>query len=589
MKSFKFLPILALSSAFLFNACGDDSSSSSGSDSPELPDTPSFSVSSCEEITDASDAAQLEMAKSNIADILRNLGDGSFDVAQTISAQTKSTFKTILDKHPGNCEAQLGYAVTIVTDIINNAEIKGFIDTLTNKSNLLEMDVEDFNQILMTNDGKLLTTVAQAAITQAIPSLDSAILYMTNITGNKDFTCSYTYDERTFELDRGEFAPTLAALYVAKSILTMGASLNLDFSANGKYDWINDQMDYERVSSSTANQIIALMGKESAFTTIHSNWKTSYQNIPNLLDSALTYVELGLQYGIEEAAAGTTTQMNDPYIVGNDEMSDVSVADFQKALDSLEHIRSNLRTGIEITLPHGSTIIVNIAKFFDITDGWQDYFPYHQFNEAKLWNTPVEGFFWSEYFINSYIEDEIADLVRDQVLQGNPSIKDYYGWTYSNNVAATGSFSMEYEIGDEEFYQHYNITISNCVVSFEKDDDEYNYYYGDESGISMVPTPVTLSPEICKVENGQQLFASAYQQTYPNAFYFTDASGNKTISIQGLVNGKINEEAGLIEDYTLDDMKSLIFFPDVTFGGVLPGMTADAFWEMLKKELRDEE
>ena len=66
-----------------------------------------------------------------------------------------------------------------------------------------------------------------------------------------------------------------------------------------------------------------------------------------------------------------------------------------------------------------------------------------------------------------------------------------------------------------------------------------------------------------------------------------------------LENGKVTEAelAYAIEnnkrptpkDYTLDDMKNLIFFPDVTFGGVFPGMTANQFWEILKTESRNDD
>jgi hypothetical protein len=73
----------------------------------------------------------------------------------------------------------------------------------------------------------------------------------------------------------------------------------------------------------------------------------------------------------------------------------------------------------------------------------------------------------------------------------------------------------------------------------------------------------------------------------PNAFYFTDASGKKTISIQALEAGKFNKMTGKFEDYTLDEMQQFIFFPDITFNGVLPGMTADKFWNILKTEGRD--
>ena len=40
---------------------------------------------------------------------------------------------------------------------------------------------------------------------------------------------------------------------------------------------------------------------------------------------------------------------------------------------------------------------------------------------------------------------------------------------------------------------------------------------------------------------------------------------------------------------TLDDLQNLIFFPDITFGGVLPGMTTDKFWQVLKTESRNDD
>ena len=49
----------------------------------------------------------------------------------------------------------------------------------------------------------------------------------------------------------------------------------------------------------------------------------------------------------------------------------------------------------------------------------------------------------------------------------------------------------------------------------------------------------------------------------------------------------INKATGRFEDYTLNDMQKLIFFPDITFNGVLPDMTADKFWNILKTEGRD--
>lgn len=577
--------ICAISACSLLAGCGSKSSSHSdkspSAPAADTPATPTFSVSSCEAVTDPGAVQQLESAKANIVDILRNLNSGDFHTAQVFSAQTKATFKAVLDKYPNSCEAQLGYALGIVADLVNNNEIKAFIDTVSNKQDLLDMDVNDFNRIFVTTDGKLLTSMAQSAMAQAIPSLDSAIIYMRSVVNNKDFTCNYTYEDRTFELDRGEFAPALGALFVAKSVLTFGASLNIDFSNNGKYDWLNDLYNDnygDEIKNSTAKQVIALMDKGSSFSTVYGNWKSNYRDIPNLLDSAISYVELGLLYGIEESATGIATQINDPYVVGDDEMSDVSAADFQKAIDSLEYYRGALRTGVEITLPAGSKVTVNVAKFFEITDGFQDYLPYHKFNNAETWNTPVDGFYWStEISYYSYAKAELVKPTAEALKDGQIGELDI--WVSLSRLCIDG------EIQNSYLYKCYSMTSDNCTISFAEDG---GYSYG--SDIAYVPGPVKLSSNVCKVENGVSLFANAYNNTVPNAFYFTDASGKKTISYQALVNGKL-DDSGYFKDYTLDDMKNFIFFPDVTFGGVLPGMTADRFWSIIIAEKRydDEE
>ena len=595
MKKNYFFPILALSAILFLAACGDDSSS----DAPEeigesasapLLTSPTFSVYGCDEVSDAEAQQKLESAKASISDILQELSNGDFQDARVINSEIKKSFKSVLDKYPGNCEAQLGYALSIVSDLMNNPDIKSFTDSVINKSNLEDMGVNNFNSMLITADGKFLTTMAQTAMATAIPSIDSAIIYMKNIVGDPMFTCHYTYEERTFELDRGEFAPALAALYVIKSALIFGASLNIDFSANKSYSWIDETKNRENVPSETAKQIISLMSKESAFTTVHSQWVPSYKNIPSLLDSAISFVMLGLQYGIKESENGLQTQKDDPYIVGNDKMADISVEDIQKAIDSLEHIRNALHSGVNVTLPHGSMVTINVAKFFEITDGWQDYLPYHKFNDASTWNNPDTDAVWEEDPEYSFAENDLNDIVYEEISKQYSIASfnlSFYKRYWQDEMPLTASISFSTTNGDWH-YESYNVDINDCKLMFSAYEYSYDsYFYDDSPSISFVPAPVTLRPEVCKVENGVSLFATIGYSNMPNAVYFTDASGQKTISLQALEAGKYNRDTGKIEDYTLDDMQKLIYFPDVTFNGVLPGMTADKFWTIFKTEYRE--
>jgi hypothetical protein len=596
MKKTSKLITLAIGACSFMMGCSD-SNPTNVAQPADTPTSPNFNAFSCQEVTDATVAAQLESAKASIKDVLEELGDNNLKNAQTISAQTKSTFKSVLDKYPANCEAQLGYALSIITDLMNNTKIKSFIDTVTNKTNLADMGVEDFNKLLIAGDGKHLTTMGQEALAAAIPSLDSAIIYLKNIVGDDNFVCHYDLENRKLELDRGEFAPALATMFVAKAVLTFGASLNIDISSNGKYDWMTDADEYDGDTKRFADHIISLMDKGSSFTTVYDNWKTRYRDIPNLLDSAIQFVEVGLQYGIDESKKGIQTQLNDPYIVGDDEMADVSAKDFQKAIDSLEQYRKALHSGVEITLPAGSKVTVNIAKFFEITDGWQDYLPYHKTNDYSVWNIPAEGFYWAPQLWggDTYAEFEINKAVRAQIEKNGRKADYFYGDLYTTAYpAGTAEYCADAEFNNDYMYQCFDVKATNCTVTFTPTD---NYYHGsDDTSILKTLAPVTLSSSVCKIQDGVQVFAIPYDEYIPNVFYFTDPAGNKTISIQGLLNGKVSEEmiAKAIEtnrkakfyNYTLDEMQNLIFFPDITVGGVFPGMTEARFWEIFKTESR---
>lgn len=589
MRIFKGLALsLICSSAFLIG-CGDDSSSGTDESKIDVPSTPNFSVSTCQEVTDPSMSAQLEAAKADISEILKAIGDTEWERAQGMSANNKQIFKSVLDKFPGNCEAQLGYAVSIITDLLNNREVKGFIDSVTNKEKFADLDVEDFNKYLINADGTKMTDQLQKAVASAIPSADSAIIFMKNIVADENFVCNYTYEDRTYELDRGEFAPALAALYVAKSILTMAASLNIDFSYKGKYDWMNDfdeNMDQDSISSETKNFIESLLSKSSSFSTVYDDWKSAYRNIPNLLDTAITYVQLGLQYGIDESKKGSAAQKNDLYVVGDDEMSDVSASDFQKAIDSLDYYRKSLFTGVEITLPAGSKVTINLGKFFEITDGFQDYFPYHKVNDVSTWLIPEEGnYVWAENMnYRSYAGEQIENLVG-RIYTRNVADLDYVRadieyWRKEELV-----ISVDVEQGDDWHYEDFDMSINGCTVSFQK--SEESYYNKPETYLIETIPSITLGPEFCKVENGVLMFATGFNYPIENYFTFTNASGKKTISWQSLETGHIVNNH--VEDYKIDDLKSLIIFPDITFGGILPGMTVEKFWEILKTETRDDD
>ena len=614
MKLLKQASIFAFCTlAYLTGCSTDDESSPIRSKDETSIDEPQETqvdiVVGCEEITDEKDKATIEEIKTKLTDVYSTLGKGDLNKAQEMSSETKSSIQTLLKKYPGNCEAQLAFVAAIISDVANNKKINDFLDTLAarngqTKASLFTKDVGDaaklsFNYTINSSDEirGILVSDVQSAIGSAIPSLDSAISYMTNIANDDDFTCTFPIDNRDVELDRGEFAPVLAAMYAAKAVLTALVSINLDVDDNGKYDWVDSLLELEAKVNYYDNHgfehLFKLIGKDSKFTSVHDSWKKEYKNIPNLLDSVITYVQFGLQYGLEEAKNGLKTQENDLYIVGDDEFADLSTKDAQKIIDSLTTIKKQLRNGFEIQYAEGKTIKVNISKLFENTDGIQKFLPYHVVNDKSEWVNPDGGFYWSEAIEEqAYAQRFMQSYVAQEYYKFNPEVEynEIYGW---DEDETSGKIFMDiYE--PKRIEAEIGYVADGCKIKFVVN----SYAEGDPWAMlnSEEPTiqtewkipDVTLPAGMCKDDEGTIKYAVAfYENEVPNYGYFTDKDGKKTVTIQELVNGKMVDSE--IEPYTFEDLRKFIIFPDITFGGIFPDMTEDIFWDDFIKSLIEED
>ena len=596
MNPIKFASIASLFAFGCLVGCSSDDSESSPTGSNDGPQHTSIDVvSGCEEIKDEADKAKVEKAKSEIVEVFSTFGKGDLTKAQKLSAETKESFRTILTKYPGNCEAQLGFVASIVSDIANNKDINSILDTIYKrkglpKASILSGNVEDVGSISLnfsinsTDEMKgIPVKKIQSAIASVIPSLDSAIGYMTNIANDDQFSCSYDINNRTVELDRGEFAPALAALFVAKAALTSIVSLNLDIDDDGKYDGIDSLKDfgytYDYVNNYGIKHLVKLVGKDSKYTSVQDSWKSEYKNIPNLLDSAITYVQFGIQYGLDESKTGLTTQRNDLYVVGDDEFSDLSTKDAQKIIDSLDIIREKLKTGFDIPYADGKTVKVNFSKFFENTDGTLKYLPYHVLNDNSKWDTPDGGFYWSEEveyqaYAQRYMQRYIMQEYHKMKPESQPEVGSWEEGSF-DGIIWLDAYDPNAEA--EIIYE-----VEGCKISFtvESYSEGYSFSYLEEDEI-VTPTwtipSLTLPEGMCKTEGGKTKYATAYiENEVPNILYFTDKNGNKTYSLQDVVNGV--EDDGERRNYTLDELSKIIIFPDITFGGVLPEMTVEKFW-----------
>lgn len=568
-RSIKFWSIVAATSIALFTGCTSEGDSSSSLDtSPKEIDYP---VTACADISDAEAQASLEEATTNSVSILEALASSNFDSAKVVSASTKAQFAQILAKYPSNCGAQLGYAVTIIADLVNNQQINNLYNTATgdDPTSLLNIDPESYSKILMktnalakSSDQALVTEQVQSIIaTGILPAVDSAIILLRNIVNTKGFAFTFTVNGRTVELDNGELAPALGVLQYAKAYLTAIASINMDASLDNSYNWAltlasMETSDFDSLSTdqrAAFDHVTGLLSANSPFTTVRSEWKENWTKIPSLLDSAISDVQVGLKYGIEEFNDPDNTQANDVYVVGTDENADVSPANLELAIDSLETIKTYLRGPVKIAITDSISITVNISKYFTITDGFQDFLPYYKLTDYSTWLTPpAETMVWEEE-LNWDLEGSAAaneiSAVAEQVYNG----KTDYVW---------GSYSLYIDILTEDGdYNSVSVKINGCQYTLGQDSTVY-----------------TLSATSCVDSTGTAMYQN-FNVTIPDILVFTDAKGNETLHAYKLTLPK-NENG---DSWTIADMKGLIVFPDPTFHGVFPEITSqDAIWDLIE-------
>jgi hypothetical protein len=560
--------MIVATSVIFYAGCSSDGDPASTENAPTEVD---YKVSACAIVSDSEVQAELNEATNSSIGIFQALANGDFEGAKEVSAYTKSTFKTILTENPKNCGAQLGYAVTIISDLVNNKEINDLYNRVTSEepSTLLNVDPESYSKILMktsvlakSSEQPLITDQVQSAIaTGVLPAVDSAIILLRNITNTEDFSFTFTVEGKTIELDKGEFAPALGVLHFAKAYLIAAASINIDASKDKSYQWaltLSDlnSSDFENLSTeqrAALDHVTGLLSSKSPFTTVRNGWESSWKSIPALLDTAISNVQEGLEYGIEEYNDPKNSQENDLYVVGLDEEADVSPQDLQEAIENMEMIKGFLRGPIEIDINDSLSITVNISKFFTITDGFQDFLPYYKLTDYSTWMTPPpEVMVW---------EEEIY-------------------WELERSAAA-------YEIADvvKELYN------GDVVDLWEESDAYYVYLYTSDYEYNRVPVYIDgcsytigdvahqLSTTSCKDSNGTVMYQN-FNSTLPNILVFTDAAGKETLPAYKLTLPK-NEDG---DRWTISDMKGIIVFPDPSFNGVFPKMkTQDDIWNLIEK------
>lgn len=575
MKFSKLAGLFTLS-ILAFSACSEKSESTASASNSEPADV-EIAVGSCQTIDDPELSEQINEATGSLVQFVYSATEPDSENVSNMQARAaaaKTTFQNALSKYPNSCDAQLGLALSAVANIVNNTELDtiyrvfGF-GSADQQFSLLNIQSDDYsstaiNAVFLAKsnaENALITDRVQNIIANsALPAVDSAILLIQNVMKTQDYTFSATFDDNSISLGFGELSLSVGALRSIKALLTVLASYNLDASSHNSYAWAltssNWIINYS-ISELTAEKkaaidhAISLFDKNSAFLTVKDSWKDSYTAIPVLLDSAISNVNDGLAYLLDNA--GTQSSIG-TMIVGDGEEADISSSDVQKAISVLDSIQKGLRGTITVEI-FGESVQVNAKKFFAITDGFQKYLPYHKIMDAETWNLASNSkyIFWmgkedyteseldNDYMPLAYAAIENSFLSDDSILYANISY---------------GGYRLTYETRSD-YYRLY-LKWNGCEVSFYKSLD----LDSDESASTGNPA-YTIDSAYCKVENGTTQLKIGIFYAFPDIFHFTDANGNETVSATDFFNE---------EDHTVKYLEENIFFPDPTFNGIFPAL-----------------
>lgn len=335
----------------------------------------------------------LDIINEKAVDLFEALSNKNFNKGKSLSAEVKPAYKKVLDKAPTNCNAQLGYAVASIVDLLNNKTLNDLYEDYDKWFSDYGIEsLEDFTDMITDlSENKSFTKTAQEALENEVaPMVDSAITFMQYIVDQGDYALQLSDGEEVREMDNSEFGVALGGLFATKAAITIATSMNLEFGdEDGTYSWINDldglTIGEEEPSADQKKalvKIVNLIGANGTFTSIYSNKQKEWKNVPNLVDSALTEIRAAFQYSLDEAKI-PGSQDKDFYVVGKGANADISTSDVKEIINNLGKGLQATRGPYEVELK-GKTMTVNARKYFENVDGVKKFLPYYTFNGTDL-------------------------------------------------------------------------------------------------------------------------------------------------------------------------------------------------------------
>lgn len=548
---------------------------------------------------------------------------GGWSEAKTRSPQgALNSYDQALAAAPGHCQAIFGKAMASASMITQEKRMDDFIrkmealdapadgqaalDKKSSFAGVFKTSPEQAAPALVKLSAKLQkvdrpsVAEAQALIESVImPKLDSTIAALETIMDYTMFAVRFDIDGDTVEIDRGEIGPGLAGLKIAKAWLTVVAGYNLDPAPGGDYEWYRtlgdiDMEDYDHLTleqTRALDHLTGLFKTTSPFTRVKPAYAARIQGIPALLLSAVGDAQKGIESAIAEARSGDP-QRFDIWRAGQGEDADADTNDLRGVIELLERSKKYLTGEVPVEYARGTRHFkVDFTRLFHI-DGVQNLLPYFKFNEYSAWNDTVSADTnWNQGYLGEEAQKEIlAKLGYGSFVPTYEYVGFYQNITVRDSFAfdSIGAFpgkvvarkvSLQRQETDPVtgMYKSTNTLLAvlkvdaaaPCTHSYNK----YLKIVQDPSNPKSANTVadesqglITLST--CRVQNGVVEYAGWIDAETRGPIVFTDASGTETLGIQ-----QFDE----IDDPM--DLNGKVVFRDPTFGGVLPGLTNQSFWE----------
>jgi hypothetical protein len=523
-------------------------------------------------------------------------------------------YEQALEVAPGHCQAIFGRAMASASMITRDEKMDNFVRRVEELNQdggeaavakragfaaLFKLSPEEAAPALMKLSATLdqvekpLVVEAQELIESAIlPKLDSTIAALESIMDYQMFAVRFGIDGDSVEIDRGEIGPGLAGLKVAKAWLTVVAGHNIDPSLDGNYDWIEDLQsiripDYDHLSPAQTralNHLTGMFKVGSPITRVKNGWKDRIEGIPALLVSAAGDAQRGLESVIAEVRNGED-QGYDLWRAGSGEDADVDTADLRNVIKALDITKKYLAGEQTIAYSRGSrTLKVNFARLFH-QDGLQNNLPYFEFNDFAAWNDTVRAdTAWGDSYMWGETQREMIDKAGFGEAQ---RVSQWEPVSWSLQVRATPvmvpgtpqdtTFQILLYRWDSSLNGGGPTTLANlvqdpqnpCEFSLERF-FSLEIDPADANQVTLVsePSQAALTLGTCREVDGRAQYVSWIDAETLGPIRFTDKEGNPTI---------LPHEFNGIEDPI--ELKGKVIFRDPTFGGVLPEMSNESFWE----------